>query len=95
MAFSTLDLNNAYHQLVLDPESRYIATFGTHIGLQKYKRLLFGVNAASEIFQNTINQLLHDFKGWKNFFDDIIIHGKDQAEHDDNLVAVLIYGHVF
>ena len=36
--FSTLDLTNAYHQLELDPESRYITTFSTHIGLHRYKR---------------------------------------------------------
>ena len=34
-------------------------------------------------------QFLHDIKGCKNFSDDIIVHGKDQAEHDANLDAVL------
>ena len=48
--FSKLDLSNAYHQLELDESSRYITTFTTHVGLRRYKRLLFGVNAASEIF---------------------------------------------
>ena len=47
------------------------------------------MNAAPEIFQNTISQLLHDLKGCKNFSDDTIVHGKDQAEHDDDLAAVL------
>ena len=31
--FSTLDLNSAYHQLELCPESRYITTFTTNVGL--------------------------------------------------------------
>ena len=85
--FSTLNLTNAYHQHELDTESRYITTFSTHIGLHRYKRLMFGVNAASEIFQNAISQLLHDLNVCKNFSDDIIVHGKDQSEHDANLDA--------
>ena len=44
--FSKLDLTNAYHQLELEESSRYITTFSTHAGLRRYKRLLFGVNAA-------------------------------------------------
>ena len=40
----------AYHQLELDEESRQITTFTTHKGLFQYKRLNFGTNSASEIF---------------------------------------------
>ncbi|XP_014668802.1 PREDICTED: uncharacterized protein K02A2.6-like [Priapulus caudatus] len=54
--FSVLDLRSAYHQLELQPESRYITTFSTHVGLFRYKRLMFGINAASEIFQNALYQ---------------------------------------
>ena len=46
--FSKLDLLPGYHQLELEPESRNITTFSTHIGLRRYKRLVFGINAASE-----------------------------------------------
>ena len=31
--FSKLDLTQAYHQLELDSESRYITTFSTYLGL--------------------------------------------------------------
>lgn len=57
--FSTLDLSSGYHQLELSPESRHVTTFSTHAGLRRYKRLPFGINAASEIFQETIRELLH------------------------------------
>ena len=50
--FSKLDLSSGYRQLELEPESPHIATFSTQIGLRRYKHLLFGINAASEIFQN-------------------------------------------
>lgn len=87
--FSKLDMTNAYHQLELEESSRYITTFTTHVGLRRYKRLLFGVNAASEIFQNAISSLLHDIPGVRNLSDDIIIHGKTQAAHDQTLQATL------
>ena len=41
--FSKLDLNSAYHQIELAPESRDNTTFGTHDGLYRYKRLMFGI----------------------------------------------------
>ena len=58
--FSTLDLDQAYHQLELAEESRYITTFSTHIGLRRYKRLFFGVSSTSEIFHNLIRKTFSD-----------------------------------
>ena len=87
--FSKLDLNNGYHQLMLHQDSRFITTFTTHMGLRRYKRLSFGINAASEIFQNAIYQSLHGLKGTINISDDILVFGKSQSEHDTNLNAVL------
>lgn len=87
--FSKLDLSNGYHQLVLSDSSRYITTFSTHVGLRRYKRLLFGVNAASEIFQKIISDLISGIQGARNLSDDIIIHGKTQADHDRALMQTL------
>ena len=58
--FSKLYLRSGYHQLSLAPESWYIKKFATHKGLRRYARLNFGTNSASEIFQNAINELIHD-----------------------------------
>ena len=87
--FSKLDLSSGYHQLELAPESRYITTFSTHVGLRRYKRLMFGINAASEIFQNAIEEILTGLPGCKNMSDDIIVYGKTQKKHDENLRGVL------
>ena len=56
--FSKIDLNMGFHQIVLDEVSRPITTFITHKGLCRYKRLSFGVNAAPEMFQHIIGQVL-------------------------------------
>ena len=87
--FSKLDLTAGYHQLELHPSCRHITTFSTHIGLFRYKRLNFGVNAAAELFQHTIQSLIADIAGARNVSDDIIIFGKTQADHDRALHAVL------
>ena len=87
--FSKLDLNQGYNQLELAEESRYITTFATHLGLYRYKRLFFGVNSASEIFQETIRQTLADIDGAVNLSDDILIYGCTQEEHNASLRKVL------
>ncbi|XP_064479163.1 uncharacterized protein K02A2.6-like [Ornithodoros turicata] len=80
--FTKLDLRNGYHQLELDPESRVITTFATHVGLFRYKRLMFGINTAAEIFQDAIRQTLSGIPSAINLSDDILVFGKTQAEHD-------------
>ena len=70
--FSKLDLRSGYHQLELAPESRYITTFSTHKGLYRYKRLLFGLSSAAEVFQHTIQNVLSGIPNVKNISDDII-----------------------
>lgn len=50
---------------------------------------MFGVNAASEIFQKIIADLLADIPGARNLSDDIIIHEKTEADHDKALTLTL------
>ncbi len=80
--FSKIDLKQAYHQIELAPESRYITTFTTHEGLYMYKRLNYGTSSAAEIFQNILQRNLSDIRNVKNIADDIILYGKTRAEHD-------------
>ena len=87
-AFSKLDLRSGYHQLSLAPESRYITTFASHKGLRRYKRLNFGTNSASELFQQVIHDQIHDISGAMSISDDVTIYGKSQEQHDAALHAV-------
>ncbi|XP_055914211.1 uncharacterized protein K02A2.6-like [Eupeodes corollae] len=82
---SRLDLKNAYHQLELTEDSREITTFITHKGLFRYKRLLFGVNSAPEIFQKTMENILAPCQNAMNYLDDIIVFGLSEEEHDREL----------
>ena len=87
--FSKLDVRQAFHQIELEENSRHITTFTTHRGLFRYKRLNFGTNVASEIFQNLLEKNLCDITGAKNIHDDIIIFGKTRTEHDLALTRCL------
>ncbi|KAK9753862.1 Reverse transcriptase (RNA-dependent DNA polymerase) [Popillia japonica] len=61
----------------------------THVGTYRYKRLNFGINAAAEIFQDTVRQVLVGIAGVINVSDDILVFGKSQEEHDVALESVL------
>lgn len=87
--FSRVDLKQAYNQLEIDENSRYITTFATHLGLYRYKRLFFGVNSAAEVFQKTISQALRDLEGVTNYSDDIVCFGASAEEHARNLTRLL------
>ncbi|XP_062541464.1 uncharacterized protein K02A2.6-like [Armigeres subalbatus] len=54
--FSRLDIKDAFHQIELDELSRPVTTFITHRGMYRYKRLMFGVSRASEMFQKIIDK---------------------------------------
>ena len=62
-----------------------ITTFTTHQGLFRYKRLPFGINAASEVFQNAIQRAIQGLDGVKNIADDIIVWGNTQQQHDQRV----------
>lgn len=87
--FSKLDLRSGYHQIELEESSREITTFVTYKGLYRYKRLMFGISSAPEKYQQVISQVFHDCEGVQNISDDIVIHGRDKAEHDKRLCKAL------
>ena len=89
MVFSKLDLNKAYHQGEIDEESRDLTTITTHIGLFRYVRLTMGISLAAEIFSEKIRCVIAGCKGASNISDDILVYGRSQIEHDDNLNFIL------
>ena len=87
--FSKLDLNMAFHQIQLHPDSRDITTFAAPNSLYRYKRLLFGVNMATEKFQQIVWQVIKDCRRAYNLHDDLRVVGADDKEHDENLERVM------
>ena len=87
--FSKLDLNMAFHQIELHPDSRDRTTFAARNGLYRYKRLLFGVNMATEKFPQIVWQIIRDCPGAYNLHDDLRVVGANDEEHDENLNRVM------
>lgn len=71
--FSKLDLKSAFHHLKLGKRSRELTTFLSPKGMYRYKRLVFGVNCAPEVFQREMERVLQGIDGVIVFIDDILI----------------------
>ena len=87
--YSKLDIKWAYHQLELLSKSREITTFMTHQGLYRYKRLMFGISCAPEMYNKIIHQALSGLTGVSSIYYDIIVHGKNEEELNQNLELLL------
>lgn len=86
--FTKLDLTNAYHHLPISVKSRKITTFWSNMGLLRYTRLMFGMNAAPELFQGIMEQLFCNLEGIIIYLDDILIGGMTMEDHDEKLQKV-------
>lgn len=87
--FSTIDLSNAFSHVELAEESRYITNFFSGDGFYRFKRLPFGLCNAPDIFQSAMEKILAGVNGVLIYLDDILVHGKSKAEHDEILKTVL------
>ena len=87
--FSTLDAGKAFYQIQLDEESSKLLIFNTPFGRYRYLRMPMGIKSAPEVYQQRMEQVFEGLPGVKVIMDDIIIHGRNTAEHDARLRAVL------
>ena len=87
--FSKLDANSGFWQIPLSPSSRLLTTFITPVGRYCFNKLPFGISSAPEHFQRRMSEILVDLPGVVCQMDDILVFGKTQHEHDQNLEAVL------
>ena len=62
-----------------------LTTFATPHGRYRWLRLPFGLCVSSEIFQKHLNQELLGLPGVKCIADDVLIYGRDDADHDSFL----------
>ena len=87
--FSELDARSGFHQFPLTEEASRLTSFVTHAGVFRYRRLPFGISCASEIFQRILSEKFADLSGVAVFIDNIIVFGKDEQDHNENLRRVL------
>ena len=86
--FTKIDLRQAYHQMEVEEESQEYLTINTHQELYRYNRLVFGITSAPAIWQRSMDQILEGVERTSCILD-MIIRGKDDKEHLENLEGVL------
>jgi len=83
--FSRIDLRSAYHQVPLKKDHQHFTAFEADGQLFEFTRLPFGVTNGVPIFCRIMSQVLSELPGVVHYFDDVVIHGKTQEDHDVNL----------
>ncbi|CEF61625.1 Reverse transcriptase domain and Integrase, catalytic core domain and Zinc finger, CCHC-type domain and Peptidase A2A, retrovirus, catalytic domain and Ribonuclease H-like domain and Peptidase A2A, retrovirus RVP subgroup domain and Aspartic peptidase domain-containing protein [Strongyloides ratti] len=87
--FSNLDISDAFLAIQVAPESRKLLVVSTPAGLMQFKRLPFGLSSSPMIFQRIMSNLLSEIDGTAVYFDDVLIGGKDEIQHDERVHKVL------
>ena len=83
--FTKLDGTSSYLCIILDYESSLLTTFNTLWGRYRFICLPFGLACSQDIFQRMMDQILERCEGVIGIADDIVVHGKDDEEHDRRL----------
>lgn len=88
--FSSLDLFSSFNQVPIKPEDRHITAFSTDTGSYQWKVLPFGLNIAPNSFSRMMNIAFSGLPLSTAFIyiDDIIIIGRSEKEHLNNIITV-------
>uniref|UniRef100_A0A8C5PIS1 Gypsy retrotransposon integrase-like protein 1 n=1 Tax=Leptobrachium leishanense TaxID=445787 RepID=A0A8C5PIS1_9ANUR len=87
--FTKIDLRQAYLQFEVHPSSRKYLTINTHRGLYEYNRMVFGIASAPAIWQRKMDEILADIPFTQCLLDDMLITGRTDQEHKQNVELVL------
>lgn len=91
MIFPRLDLRSRYHQICVRLDDEKNTVFKTKKGLYKWLVMLFQLCNAPDTFMMLINQVLKPFTNifLVVYFNDILVHSKDEMSHIHHLKAIL------
>lgn len=87
--FSKLDFKSAFHQLLLDEESRVLTVFHAGQRLMRYRKLTMGAKPASGELTKALIPIFANMPGVHVIHDDIIVSGESKSKHDRALQAAL------
>ena len=87
--FTIVDMDKGYWQVVLHPESRKLTCMAFDIGRYQFKGLPMGSKVASDIFQRMLDSVYIGLPGVTGIADDMVIFGRNEEEHDRNLILFL------
>ena len=87
--FSKIDANSGFCQIPLEKSSWEYTHFLTRWGRFHYRKLLFGLTSAPEIFSKEMNRILKDEENVIIHMDDVLIMGDTEGSHDKSVHNVL------
>ena len=90
--FSKVDLQSAYHQIDMDPDSINKTAVITPFGMFEFLKMPFGLRNASQTFQRFMNEIFHDLPYVFVYVDDLLIASQSHAEHLEHLKIVFTRG---
>ena len=85
-----MDMNHGYNQSTLcEDSSKKYGVFQTHEGFHRFVSLFFGHCQATQAFDYDVKASTRGLKGVEAVADNLLVHGRDEKEHYDNLKAFL------
>ena len=70
----------------LTEKSSLLTTFNTHLGRYRFLQVPFGLKMSQDIFQMRMDDIVVQCPGVLAIHDDVFIYGKNDKDHDANLV---------
>ena len=89
--FLKIDLDTAYHQVLVKPEDQHKTAFVTQFGHYEFRVMTFGLTNAPATFQGLMSRVLSKLIGKcvMVYLDDILIYSKNKEEHVHHIELVL------
>ncbi|XP_037942747.1 uncharacterized protein K02A2.6-like [Teleopsis dalmanni] len=86
--FTKIDLSEAYLQVELSDATKEFLVINTPFGLFQFQRLPFGIASAPGIFQRLMEEVTAGIPNCAVYLDDIIVTGRNNKEHLNNVFKI-------
>ena len=84
--FSKVDGNKAFFRMHLTKQASLLTTFNMHLGRYHFLCIPFGLKINQDIFQMWMDDIIAQCPGILTIHHDIFIYGKNDKDHDANLI---------
>ena len=89
VVFTKADALKAFLQVHLTEESSKLLVINTHKGQYRFKRMPFGAKMSQDVFQMKMDLIMERCPGVISIYDDIVVYGVSDEDHDANLINLL------
>ena len=84
--FSKVDGIKAFFGMHLSEEASLLTTFNTYLGRYRFLCVPFGLKMSQDIFQMRMDDTVAQCPGVLAIHNDVFIYGKNEEEHDANII---------